>query len=239
MIPDSITDLSSVPLARSSDEDVHGSAFVVVNPAVAAKQPDSRALRRQAFVDAARDAFFADGYGQTAMSTIVAAVGGSKTTLWSYFPSKQDLFAAVVDDIAGQYSSALTVELDPAGPIEPTLRRFATAMMATILSEPIVALHRIVMGEAQRFPELGVLFYERGPQRGRARLAAYIGAAMADGRLRSGEPMVAAQQFASMCKSGCFQEMLLGIEGFRNPRTVAQDIEAAIDTFMRAWGTAR
>ncbi|QNQ08218.1 TetR/AcrR family transcriptional regulator [Sphingomonas alpina] len=239
MIPDSITDPSSDHRVRSSGEDVHGSAFVVVNPAIAAKQPDGRALRRQAFVDAARDAFFADGYGQTAMSAIASAVGGSKTTLWSYFPSKQDLFAAVVDDIVDQYSSVWMIELDPAGPIEPTLRRFATAMMATILSESIVALHRVVMGEAQRFPELGAMFYERGPQRGRARLATYIGAAMDDGRLRPGDPMVAARQFASMCKSGCFQEMLLGIEGFRNPGSVAQDIDDAIDSFMRAWGAPR
>lgn len=75
MIPDSITDPSSDHRVRSSGEDVHGSAFVVVNPAIAAKQPDGRALRRQAFVDAARDAFFADGYGQTAMSAIASAVG--------------------------------------------------------------------------------------------------------------------------------------------------------------------
>ena len=46
------------------------------------------ALRRKAFVDAAREAFFAHGYAGTTMSSIASAVGGSKTTLWSYFPSK-------------------------------------------------------------------------------------------------------------------------------------------------------
>jgi AcrR family transcriptional regulator len=202
-----------------------------------APTPDVRALRRQTFVDAARDAFFERGYGQTTMSSVAAKVGGSKTTLWSYFPSKEDLFAAVVDDIVGQFSQALTVELPPGAPVVPTLRRFATAMMATILSPPIIALHRVVTGEAQRFPELGATFYQRGPKRGKERLAAFLASAMAEGRLRRGDPMIAARQFASLCQAGCFHEVLLAIEGFTGDERIERDIEAAIDTFMRAWAT--
>ena len=197
--------------------------------------PDARALRRQAFVVVAREAFFEHGYGQTAMSSIASEVGGSKTTLWSYFPSKQDLFAAVVDDIVGQYAAALTIELDYAEAVEPALRRFGNAMMATVLAPSIVALHRVVIGEARRFPELGELFYARGSRRGKERLAGFVAAAMADGRLRQGDPMVAARQFASMCQSGCFQESLLGIDQGSCADRVAQDVDAALDSFMRAW----
>lgn len=196
-------------------------------------------MRRQTFVDAARDAFFSRGYGETTMSSIAAAVGGSKTTLWSYFPSKEDLFAAVVDDIAEHFSAALTVELPDGAPVEPTLRRFATAMMDTILSPPILALHRVVTGEAQRFPELGAMFYERGPKRGKQRLAAFIASAMASGQLRSGDPMAAAWQFAALCQSGCFQEVLFSIRSAIGEERVAQDIDSAIDTFMRAWGAEK
>lgn len=196
-----------------------------------------RAQRRQAFVDAARDAFFAHGYGATTMSAIAATVGGSKTTLWAYFPSKEELFAAVIDDIVERYSLALTIEVDQAEPVAPVLRRFGRAVMTTILSSHIQALHRIVTGEALRFPELGRMFYERGPKRGKARLAAFVAGAMADGRLRRGDPMVATRQFSGMCQSGCFQEILLGIEGFGKPRDVDRDVDAAVETFMRAWGT--
>ena len=198
--------------------------------------PDNnRAVRRKAFVDAAREAFFTRGYGATTMSSIAATVGGSKTTLWSYFPSKEDLFAAVIDDIVERYSLALTVELDEDEPIEPALRRIGVAVMATIMSDPIIALHRVVTGEALRFPELGAMFYERGPRRGKERMAAYVAAAMADGRLRHGDPMVAARQFSGMLQSGCFQETLLGIDGYRTPETIRRDLDAAIDTWLRAW----
>jgi len=204
----------------------------------AATDSAARAQRCRAFVDAARDAFFAHGYGATTMSSIAAKVGGSKTTLWAYFPSKEDLFAAVIDDIVERYSLALTIEVDPAEPVAPVLQRFGRAVMTTILSDQIQALHRIVTGEALRFPELGRMFYERGPKRGKARLAAFLAEAMADGRLRPGDPMVATRQFSGMCQSGCFQEILLGIEGFGDPVQVVRDVDAAVDTFMRAWAAA-
>ena len=204
------------------------------DPAVAA-EPAARVQRRQAFVEAARDAFFTRGYGTTTMSSIAAAVGGSKTTLWAYFPSKEDLFAAVIDDIVERYSLALTIDIDPAEPAEQVLHRFGRAVMTTILSAPIVALHRLVIGEALRFPELGAIFYERGPKRGKARLAVFIEAAMADGRLRHGDPMVASRQISGLCQSGRFQEILLGFDGYNDPAAIERDVDAAVDTFMRAW----
>jgi TetR/AcrR family transcriptional repressor of mexJK operon len=205
-------------------------------PSSSAGAVDVRAIRRQAFVEVAREAFFTRGYGDTTMSSIAAKVGGSKTTLWSYFPSKEDLFAAVIDDIVERYSLALTIQVDESEPVAPVLQRFGHAVMTTILSDQILALHRLITGEAARFPELGAIFYERGPKRGKARLAAFITAAMADGRLRPGDAMIATRQFSGMIQSGCMQERLLGIAGFGLPDKVARDIDAAVDTFMRAWG---
>jgi TetR/AcrR family transcriptional regulator, mexJK operon transcriptional repressor len=192
-------------------------------------------LRRSAFVTAAREAFFTHGYAGTTMSSIATVVGGSKTTLWSYFPSKQDLFVAVVDDLVETYGAALEVPLDPHEPLEPALRRFAQSMMRIVTSPPIIDLHRLVTGEAGRFPELGALFYERGPRRGKLKLAAYLTEAMADGRVRAGDPHVAAQQFAVMCQSGAYQHMMLGLLPSHDDTAIAADIETAIATFMGGW----
>jgi TetR/AcrR family transcriptional regulator, mexJK operon transcriptional repressor len=192
-------------------------------------------LRRSAFVAAAREAFFTHGYAGTTMSSIAATVGGSKTTLWSYFPSKQDLFVAVVDDLVETYGSALEVPMDPNEPVEEALRRFGHSMMRIVLSPPIIALHRLVTGEAGRFPELGPLFYERGPRRGKLKLATYLSDAMQSGRMRSGDPKAAARQFAVMCQSGCHQQLMLGMIDAPTDEQLSTDIEAAIDVFMRAW----
>ena len=196
-------------------------------------------IRRSAFVAAAREAFFSHGYAGTTMSSIAATVGGSKTTLWSYFPSKQDLFVAVVDDLIETYGAALEVPMDPDEPVEDALRRFGHGMMHIVLSPPIIALHRLVTGEAGRFPELGPLFFERGPRRGMIKLANYLAEAMQSGRMRSGDAKSAAVQFGAMCQSGCHQQLMLGMIDAPTPAQVSADIEAAIATFLQGWAVLR
>jgi TetR/AcrR family transcriptional regulator, mexJK operon transcriptional repressor len=196
----------------------------------------AREIRRAAFVKAGREEFFSRGFAGAVMSSVAARVGGSKTTLWTYFPSKEDLFAAVVDDIVEKYGEALTVDLKSGESIRSILQRFATAMMNTILSEPILHLHRLVIGESGRFPQIGALLYERGAKRGKARLSVFMANAMKNGELREGDPDVATRQFTELCKSGCFQMALLGMMDDVTPEAAAADIAQSVDTFLRAWG---
>ncbi len=116
---------------------------------------DQRDAKRACIVATARAAFFANGYGATSMSSIAASVGGSKTTLWSHFRSKEELFAAVVDDIVERYGAALSIDLPPDASVASTLERFAAALMSTIFSAPIIDLHRLVTGEAGFHPVTG------------------------------------------------------------------------------------
>ena len=44
------------------------------------------------------EAFLAEGYAETSMSSVAAKVGGSKATLYNYFKSKEELFAAFMID---------------------------------------------------------------------------------------------------------------------------------------------
>ena len=169
------------------------------------------------------------------MSSIAKRVGGSKTTLWSYFPSKESLFAAVVDDVVEQYGVALGVELSIEEPLETVLRRFGFALLKTVLSGPILSLHRLVVGDAARFPELAEMFFERGAKRGHARLARYLGAAMDIGLLRPTDAMVAARQFTGLCLSGCFQSALLGLEEKPPNVSIEFDLENAVNTAVSAW----
>lgn len=196
---------------------------------------DPAAQRRQAFVDAARAAFFAHGYAGATMSSIAAKVGGSKTTLWSYFPSKEDLFAAVVDDLVANYGEALVVDLPLEEPVAKVLHQFAHVLMTTLIATPLLSLYRLVVGEAERFPQLAETFYDRGPRRGKARLAEWMGAKMARGELRGGDPMRAVDHFVGLCQSGVYGRAVLGLEKERDLPSLEADIDAAVDSFGRAW----
>ncbi|NNM75748.1 TetR/AcrR family transcriptional regulator [Sphingomonas sp. ID1715] len=192
--------------------------------------------RRERFVEVARHAFFAHGYGATSMSSIAAQVGGSKTTLWTYFPSKQDLFAAVLDDLVERYGRALEVSFDIEADVASELRRFGQALLQTLHSQPIVDMHRLVIGEAGRFPELGEMMYERGAARGKRNLRAFVGEAMTRGKLRAGDPAVAAQQLVGAIQLGSPQMHLLGLAGAPTAAESEVEIETAVAAFMRAWG---
>ncbi len=205
-------------------------------PASTPDLDDPAAVRRNAFVAAARELFFANGYAGTTMSSIASKVGGSKTTLWTYFPSKEELFTAVVDDIVRQYGHALTIDLPIDEPVTDVLRRFGSVLMTKLTATPLLSLFRLVVGEAERFPHLAETFYDRGPRRGKARAADWIAEKMVRGEIRIGDPMRAVQQFAGLCQSGLYQFAILGMAEARDLSRLQEEVDAAVDTFYRAWG---
>src|SRR5690554_1483614 len=70
-------------------------------------QPQSsRGRERLAkILEAATELFLRDGYGATSIDAILEVSGGSKATLYSYFPTKDDLFRAVVEDVLASSST--------------------------------------------------------------------------------------------------------------------------------------
>ncbi len=204
-------------------------------PAGTAGLDDAAAMRRKAFVDAARELFFANGYAGTTMSSIAGKVGGSKTTLWTYFPSKEELFEAVVDDIVAQYGDALAIDLPVDEPVPDVLQAFGNMLITKLTQAPLLSLFRLVVGEAERFPHLAETFYERGPRRGKARAAVWVGEKMVRGEIRLGDPMRAVQQFAGLCQSGLYQFAILNLPESRDLSRLQDEVDAAVDTFYRAW----
>lgn len=196
---------------------------------------DAAAARRKAFVDAARELFFANGYAGTTMSSIASKVGGSKTTLWTYFPSKEELFAAVVDDIVARYGDALAIDLPLDEPVPDVLRAFGNVLMTKLTATALLSLYRLVIGEADRFPHLAETFYARGPRRGKARAAEWVAEKMVRGEIRMGDPMRAVQQFTGLCQSGVYQFAMLGLPEGRDLGRLQDEVDAAVDTFCRAW----
>lgn len=65
--------------------------------------------RREMILEIAKREFLDHGYSGASMSAISAELGGSKGTLWSYFPSKEDLFAAVLDHATREYRDRKSV----------------------------------------------------------------------------------------------------------------------------------
>jgi len=192
-------------------------------------------MRRDAIVEVARRSFFERGYAGTTMSGIASELGGSKGTLWSYFASKELLFAAVVDNAGEAFRERQIDILVPESDVPEALGRFAVEFLRRIVAPDAIALCQLVVSEAPRFPELGEIVQERLVGITRHMLGAYIAEAMARGRLRGADSWIAAQHLVGMCMAGCHQRLLFGQPEGITEAAIADEAAAAVGAFLRAY----
>jgi AcrR family transcriptional regulator len=191
--------------------------------------------RRETILDVARECFLAEGYAATSMSTIAARLGGSKGTLYNYFRNKDDLFAAMMQRQCGELQESLfDVDLQTGDP-ETVLTHFARGFLGHLMQPPALGIHRLVISESERFPELGRTFYESGPRIVIGRIGAYLAELMEKGRLRREDPLVAAQQFKDLAISGVYWPRLWGVIGELTRAEMDRQVACAVDTFLRAY----
>lgn len=205
-------------------------------PSVQSRREARRASRRDAILDCARQSFLEHGYAATTMSGIAAGLGGSKGTLWNYYASKELLFEAVLDRATQDFRDTLTVILRHTDDARSALHQFCQQFLAKLTQPDAVALFRLVVAEAGRFPELGERFFELGPCRNRSVLAHYIEGAMERGLMRRGDALSAALDLTGLCMSGCHLKMLVSASTAPDKHELEADAARAIDTFWRAWG---
>lgn len=155
--------------------------------------------RRKMIIEIAGKHFLDYGYGATTMSAIASAYGGSKETLWRYFPNKEVLFAAYIEHATASFRGRLAPNLKPDKPLEQSLRDFAKHYIDEICSSESIDLHRLAIGESARFPEVGRLFYERAPKATEELLENFLETQMSIGKLRSGDAGRAARTLIQLC----------------------------------------
>jgi AcrR family transcriptional regulator len=192
-----------------------------------------RDQRRETIMSVAREVFFEYGYSAASMSAIAARLGGSKGTLYNYFKSKEELFEAQVRDLCGSVADGMQgIE----GPPREALTAFGEQLLQHLYSEQTVNLFRMLVAEARRSPELGRIFFEVGPARGRKGLEIYLESARANGFLHLSDCALAADQFLSLCKGSVHLQFLLNLIAPLSPRAIRLQVAQAVDAFMALYG---
>lgn len=208
-------------------------------PPAPSRRETRRRDRRAAILAVAGRSFLSRGYAATTMSAIAAELGGSKGTLWSYFPSKEALFAACLDHATMAYRERLAQLLDPQGDLTPTLFLLAKNLLEKVMSPDALALYRLVVSEGIRFPEMASIFFEHGPHHTRLIIATFLTQAMERGLLRRADPELAARNFIALVFSGSHQQMLLGQMRTITPDQIEADVAQALDCFLSAYALGR
>ena len=123
--------------------------------------------RRNAILEVAALVFLEKGFEGASMSEIAQRVGGSRATLYGYFPSKQEVFLAVTHAQGEKHMQPAVSELAAQAPreLQQALTRFSAKLVSFLASDETCATDRMVIAEAGR-SEIARLFYEAGPKVG-------------------------------------------------------------------------
>lgn len=173
------------------------------------------------------------------MDMVVAEAGGSKATLYRYFPSKE----ALVLGLIGAVGAAMhDVPPDPAADtraIEDALTDIGTAAMRGVLSEEALAVLRLCLGEADRHPALARAVWEAGPAVTYANMRAFIEERVRRGELRPGDAQLDAEHFVAGLVGHLQPKVAMGVAPAPDEEEIRRRVAAAVDAFLRGHGAAQ
>ena len=166
------------------------------------------AALEQALLDIALREFLAHGYGGTSMAQIVLKAGISKTTLYSRYPSKEDLFRAILGRQVERFATLASLTAPDGTPsLHAGLERYAARTLEIGLEPDMLAFNRLIHAEAQRFPELGLAAAER-TRLGIAQVAWFIARCVEAGQACCADAEALAEAFILMVRGWYVNAML-------------------------------
>ena len=187
-------------------------------------------------LEGARTVFLRDGFEGASVDDIVREAGVSKATLYSYFPDKRLLFVEVAKAECAAQSDAAVAQIEASGDIREVMTTAAKRMVRFFMSPVGIQVYRIVVGESQRFPEIGREFYESGPARVHEILRQFLQRAVDDGKLKIDDVDLAADQLPELCKAGLHLKMVLGLREPPTEEEIDRVIDGAVDMFLSRYG---
>lgn len=188
-------------------------------------------------LDGARSIFLRDGFDGASMNDIARAAGVSKGTLYVYFQSKDQLFAALIRHDKQQQAEQMCrwLDGDVGGDARSVLSAIGRQLVAKLTKPYNVAQVRTVMAVAPKFPEIGRAFWETGPHYGKQRLAAILDRLVANGELVIADTQTAASLFPQMCLGDVYRQLMMCVVDTVTDAEIEAMVAAAVELFLAAY----
>lgn len=188
--------------------------------------------RQEELLRAATEVFFTSGFAGASVDEIIAKVGGSKRTIYSYFGNKEQLFATVVREIARHAMGSLAAADFVRADLEATLQEIGLRYLGVIMSPEALQLYRTVVGEGSRFPDLAKVFFEAGPGRTSANLAGVLEEKGRDWGIEAGDPKRLAEHFLGLIRDDLHLRVVLGLRPPPTPDEARAVVDSAVGMFV-------
>jgi AcrR family transcriptional regulator len=191
--------------------------------------------KRKEIVQVAADLFEKLGYDRCSMAALSERLGGSKATLYGYFPSKEELLRAVLDFQVATDADRIMRDFPASADLRESLILLGTAYLNKRMSALPVTNFRMV---ANQPPEstMGKEFFLNIIRPAFERLAGKFEALMDEGKLKRADPRVVTMHWKGLCDWDFFEQRMLGAIDGPDPKVVKKAVTLAADAFLKLYG---
>ncbi|GGC75761.1 TetR/AcrR family transcriptional regulator [Undibacterium terreum] len=188
-------------------------------------------LKREAILAAAIAEFRSNGFEATSMDKIAATADVSKRTVYNHFPSKDDLFAAILVQLWQKTAETNELSYRPDQPLRPQLLALVQQKMRMMNDAHFMDLARVAIAAAIHSPERARGMIDRMDKREEG-MTTWIRAAQADSKLKKTDPEFAAHLLQGQLKSFAFWPQLAMGQTALDEKQQAEVVQIAVDMFL-------
>lgn len=209
---------------------------IVSPPSKTSPKTIKKTAKHARILDAALREFSKNGYSGASMQAIAKRAEVSKPTLYQYIGDKDAIFSAVLDK--GRATILDPLENPTNTAMVPVLWDFAWGYAHYVLHPDNLSIARLVIGEAERVPEITRQFHEAGPARALAGIAQYLKEQRTGGLLSFDDAELAAEDLWSLILSGPRNHALHFPHDLPNDDALETTILNGLRVFLRAYSAA-
>jgi len=190
---------------------------------------------RARILQTAGKAFLDKGYVGTLTDDIAACSEVSKGTLYIYFHSKKEMFETFMEE---EIRSRAAFSFEPpkeTSNVEEFLLNFGRKYLQKLVNPRVTGILRVVVAEAVRFPNIGLIYRDQCERPLIGALAEYFERCVDDGRLQISDTQRAAEQFMVLCQADIMHDLLLGVRGTPVNEEIEAVVSSAVAIFLAAY----
>jgi TetR/AcrR family transcriptional regulator, mexJK operon transcriptional repressor len=213
-------------------------------PPSAGVEEGRTARKRRAILKAATEVFLQHGYVGASMDEVAAKAGVSKQTVYKQFEDKHHLFTEIVLDttveVVDGFARTFANTLEEATDMRKAFRDLARRFLDSLVEPDVLRLRRLILAEADRFPDISGAWFEGGFHRSLVLLGESMTRLVDRGLLRDlPDPTLAAYQFAGLVMyKPMNQVMFAGTLARPAADELDYIADRAAEVFLAAYGQA-
>jgi AcrR family transcriptional regulator len=187
---------------------------------------------RAVILDAARAEFASSGYAAT-MDSVARRAGVSTRTLYRLIPTKAALFEAMITDRLDRFASGVRLRACDGSDTAASLRDALIVCGELILAPDVIALQRMILGEAESFPDIADTFYDKAIRRTERTLANWLNTQHKRGLIKLADPDAAAGMLLGMLAFQPQRAVLFGHAPAPDRAALEKRARACAELFLR------